>query len=203
MHYELEDDAMINILVIASLIIFCILFIGRTISLQKSGIKVIVLGKNSEKIRDLLENLTSPFLILWAILILFIAFNIEIPIIFDIIVKNDYLQYIGIILCYIGIIIFLSALISFGNSWRVGIDDKNQGELVTTGIFKYSRNPIFLFMNIYFIGITLVYPTLTFILMTLIFVIGVHKQILNEEKHLLTIYKEKYQNYKKQTRRYL
>jgi protein-S-isoprenylcysteine O-methyltransferase Ste14 len=37
----------------------------------------------------------------------------------------------------------------------------------------------------------------------LILVVGIHKQILNEEKHLLNIYKEDYQNYKKQTRRYL
>ncbi|MCL2116566.1 MAG: isoprenylcysteine carboxylmethyltransferase family protein [Methanobrevibacter sp.] len=194
---------MINILVIVSLIIFYTLFIGRTISLARNGIKVIVLGGVSNKINNLLENLTLPFLILWAILILLKVFNIEIPIIFDLIIKNSYLSYIGVILCYMGLAIFLSALISFGNSWRVGIDNNNQGKLVTAGVFKYSRNPIFLFMDIYFIGITLIYPTPIFILMTLIFVVGSHKQILNEEKHLEKIYKEEYLNYKKQTRRYL
>jgi len=203
MHYELEDKTMINILVILSLLIFYILFIGRTILLAINGTKVIVLGNASNKIDNLLENSTLPFLVLWATLILLIAFNIKVPIILDPIIQNSYLSYIGIISCYMGLVIFLSALISFGKSWRVGIDNDNHGKLVTTGIFKYSRNPIFLFMNIYFIGITLVYPTLIFILMTLIFVIGVHKQILNEEKHLLKIYKENYQNYKKQTRRYL
>jgi len=194
---------MIEILVIGSLLIFYILFIGRTITLSNSGIKVIVLGKVSNKINNLLENSTLPFLILWTILILLISFNIKIPFIFDIIIKNSYLPYIGLMLCYIGLVIFLIALISFGNSWRVGIDSSNQGKLVTTGIFKYSRNPIFLFMNIYFIGITLIYPTFLFIIMTLILIIGIHKQILNEEKHLSKTYKEDYQNYKKQTRRYL
>ena len=194
---------MIEILVIGSLLIFYILFIGRTITLSNSGIKVIVLGKVSNKINNLLENSTLPFLILWTILILLISFNIKIPFIFDIIIKNSYLPYIRLMLCYIGLVIFLIALISFGNSWRVGIDSSNQGKLVTTGIFKYSRNPIFLFMNIYFIGITLIYPTFLFIIMTLILIIGIHKQILNEEKHLSKTYKEDYQNYKKQTRRYL
>jgi len=198
---------MIDIFVIISLVIFYILFIGRTISLSRSGVKVIVLGKTKNTIDNLLENSTLPFLILWTILILLIVFNVEIPLIFDIIIKNtflsDYLSYFGVILSFIGLIIFLSALVSFGKSWRVGIDNENQGKLITTGIFKYSRNPIFLFMDIYFIGITLVYPTPIFIFMTLIFAIGVHKQILNEEKHLARIYKEDYQNYKKQTRRYL
>ena len=194
---------MINTLVILSILIFYIIFIGRTILLSINGTKIIVLGKGSNKIDNLLENSTFPFLSLWAILILLIAFNIEIPIILDPIIQNNYLSYIGLILCYIGLLIFITALISFGNSWRVGIDNDNQGKLVTNGIFKYSRNPIFLFMNMYFIGITLVYPTLIFILMTLIFIMGVHKQILNEEKHLSNIYKEEYQDYKKKTRRYL
>ncbi|MBZ9570976.1 isoprenylcysteine carboxylmethyltransferase family protein [Methanobrevibacter sp. TMH8] len=192
-----------NILVIVSLLIFYTLFIGRTLLLSNTGIKVIVLGKDSNKLTSLLEKLTFPFLILWTILILLISLNVQIPIIFDTILKNSYLEYIGIILCYIGLVIFLIALISFGNSWRVGIDSDNQGKLVKNGIFKYSRNPIFLFMDMYFIGITLIYPTTLFIIMTLIFIIGVHKQILNEEKHLLAIYKEDYKNYKKETRRYL
>ena len=194
---------MIEILVITSLVIFYILFIGRTISLARSGVKVIVLGGRKNLIDNLLENSTLPFLLLWTILILLMTFNIEIPFIFELIIKNSYLPFIGVVLSYIGLIIFLSALIAFGNSWRVGIDKDNQGELITNGIFKYSRNPIFLFMNIYFIGITLVYPTAIFILMTVIFMVGVHKQILNEEKHLEKIYKEDYQNYKEQTRRYL
>ena len=194
---------MINTLVIISLVIFYTIFIGRTITLAISGIKVIVLGNASNKIDNLLENSTLPFLMLWAILILLMVFNIKIPIILDLIIISSYLSYIGVILCYIGLVIFLSALISFENSWRVGIDSDNPGKLVTNGIFKYSRNPIFLFMNIYFIGITLVYPTPIFILMSLIFIVGVHKQILNEEKNLAKIYKKDYLNYKKETRRYL
>ena len=194
---------MINTLVIISLVIFYTIFIGRTITLAISGIKVIVLGNASNKIDNLLENSTLPFLMLWVILILLMVFNIKIPIILDLIIINSYLSYIGVILCYIGLVIFLSALISFENSWRVGIDSDNPGKLVTNGIFKYSRNPIFLFMNIYFIGITLVYPTPIFILMSLIFIVGVHKQISNEEKNLAKIYNKDYLNYKKETRRYL
>ena len=192
-----------NILVLISLIIFYIILIGRTILLSNNGIKVIVIGKNSNKITNLLENLALPFLILWAILISLMAFNIEIPIIFNELVKNSYLYYLGILLCYIGLLIFICSVASFGDSWRIGIDNDNQGKLVTNGVFKYSRNPLFLCMDIYFIGITLVYPRLIFIIMTLIFVVAVHRQILNEEKHLLNIYKEDYKNYKKQTRRYL
>jgi protein-S-isoprenylcysteine O-methyltransferase Ste14 len=95
------------------------------------------------------------------------------------------------------------ALISFGKSWRIGIDESNSNELITTRIFKYSRNPISLFMDLYFTGITLIYPNIVFIVVTIGAITGIHLQILREEKFLLNKFGEKYIQYKKQTRRYL
>ena len=48
-----------------------------------------------------------------------------------------------------GVLILILALLSFGNSWRIGIDTRTPGQLVTTGIFAFSRNPIFVFMDLY------------------------------------------------------
>jgi protein-S-isoprenylcysteine O-methyltransferase Ste14 len=95
------------------------------------------------------------------------------------------------------------ALISFGKSWRIGIDENNSNELVTTGMFKYSRNPIFLFMDLYFTGIMLIYPNIVFIIIAVCTFIGIHLQILREERFLLKKFGEKYSEYKKQTRRYI
>jgi protein-S-isoprenylcysteine O-methyltransferase Ste14 len=124
-------------------------------------------------------------------------------VVFDILVTVSLLKWIGIALCYAGLVIFLWALISFGKAWRIGIDEAHSGELITTGIFAVSRNPIFLFMDMYFTGILLIYPNVLFTVATLCAITGIHFQILREEKFLLNRFKDRYTGYKRKTGRYL
>ena len=42
------------------------------------------------------------------------------------------------------------------NNWRIGIDEENNTELVTIGIFSISRNPIFFGMIISVFGLFLI-----------------------------------------------
>jgi protein-S-isoprenylcysteine O-methyltransferase Ste14 len=196
---------MINILVLISLFLFYLLFFGRTIILSRHGIKVWVIGTSSKKLFEIiLENILMPVLILWGIFVVLTALNVLMP---NIITKTwiniFWLKYVGILFCYIGLIIFLIALISFGKSWRIGIDEEKSNELITTGIFKYSRNPIFLFMDLYFMGIMLIYPNIVFIVITICVIIGIHLQIIREEKFLLNKFGGEYIKYKEQTRRYI
>src|SRR6202012_4923535 len=45
----------------------------------------------------------------------------------------------GVALCFAGLLLLLASLISFGRSFRVGIDVDHPDQLVTTGVFAYSR----------------------------------------------------------------
>jgi protein-S-isoprenylcysteine O-methyltransferase Ste14 len=141
----------IDIFVIISMAIFYVLFIGRTVLLYTKDIKVWVIGTSTKKLFEkILENILFPALLLWTIYVIITALHINVPIIIsNYLVKIMWLKYIGIIFCYIGLIIFLLALISFGNSGRIGIDENNSNKLITGGIFKYSRNPIFLLAKRY------------------------------------------------------
>jgi protein-S-isoprenylcysteine O-methyltransferase Ste14 len=58
-------------------------------------------------------------------------------------------------------------------------------------------------MDIYFLGIALIYPTIIFIIASIVIIIFIHLQILQEEKFLSNKFGEKYFEYKKQTRRYI
>ena len=49
---------------------------------------------------------------------------------------------LGVMVACVGLVIFVLAFFSFGDSWRIGIDRKTAGRLVTGGIFSISRNPI-------------------------------------------------------------
>jgi protein-S-isoprenylcysteine O-methyltransferase Ste14 len=195
----------IDVFVIISLTMFYVLFTGRTILLYNRGIKVYVIGKSTKKsFEKILENILFPVLLLWSIYIIITALHISVPtIISRYLINIIWVKYIGIMFCCIGLIIFLLALISFGNAWRIGIDENNSNELVTSGIFKYSRNPIFLFMDLYFIGIMLIYQNIVFTIVAICTVIGLHLQIAREEKFLQNKFGERYREYKKETRRYI
>lgn len=109
---------------------------------------------------------------------------------------------IGAILIILGFTLFVLALIAFGRSWRVGIDERTPGELVTQGIFAHSRNPIFLLIALYFIGTFLINGMLFFLIAALITVSGIHYQILQEERFLSQHYKKPYRIYHNAVGRY-
>lgn len=57
----------------------------------------------------------------------------------------------------LGDIIFLLSVLCMKDNWRAGIPDKDKTELVTTGIYRFSRNPAFLGFDFMYIGVLLMY----------------------------------------------
>jgi protein-S-isoprenylcysteine O-methyltransferase Ste14 len=108
----------------------------------------------------------------------------------------------GVLLVTLGFVILIWAFISFGDSWRIGLDLKTPGRLVTTGIFGRSRNPIYLFLNLWFWGIFLINGTLIFLLFAVLASLHLHYQILREEKFLDGLYGQAYKDYRARTARY-
>ena len=194
-------EKMINILVLISVGLFLFLMIGRTIMLTKRGIKVwVISGSSKNMAKRILEILFIPGFLTFFILVAATAANIfSLPFLWQA-SKSDIA---GITLCYIGLAIFFCALVSFGESWRIGVDEKNSDKLIQKGVFAISRNPIFLFMDMYFLGMALVYPTILFIVICVAFFIGIHMQILSEEAFLKKKFGEEYALYCKKVRRYL
>ncbi len=58
--------------------------------------------------------------------------------------ENKILAIIGWSLLILSLIVVWIAQTHMANSWRIGIDKENRSELVTSGFFSISRNPIFL-----------------------------------------------------------
>jgi protein-S-isoprenylcysteine O-methyltransferase Ste14 len=194
----------IDVLALVSLVSFYALFLGRTLLLRRKGVKVWVLGASARKgLGMLLEYAMFPVLALWPVYALLLIFRVELPhILAAALIDAPQLKYAGVALCYIGLAVFLAALLSFGKAWRIGIDEKNAEELITGGVFKYSRNPIFLFMDMHFMGMMLIYPTILTVLTAIGALIGLHLQILREEAFLLRKFGAAYAAYKRRTRRY-
>ena len=56
---------------------------------------------------------------------------------------NENIKYIGLFVLAVSLVWTIIAQGHMKNSWRIGIDTETKTELVTTGLFGLSRNPIF------------------------------------------------------------
>ena len=74
-------------------------------------------------------------------------------------VVADALAVPGLVLLVLGTTATLTARTRIGASWRIGVDDAERTDLVTTGVFALVRNPIFTAMAAAQAGLALAVPT--------------------------------------------
>ena len=110
---------------------------------------------------------------------------------------------VGINVTFFGVIFFLLAITTMRRNWRAGIDKTQKTDIVSNGIYRYSRNPAFVGFDLLYIGTSMVFPNIPMLLCSLLAVTLLHLQILEEEKFLLVVFGEKYSEYKKKAARYL
>jgi protein-S-isoprenylcysteine O-methyltransferase Ste14 len=117
--------------------------------------------------------------------------------------QSEWIAWLGVLFCFIGLLLSLWNLVSFGRSFRVGIDTEQPGQLVTSGIFAFSRNPIYVAFALILIGQFLIFPNWILLVYLVAAIWLFHRQILCEEDYLKIHYGEEYSAYCKQVRRYI
>ncbi len=192
---------------ISSLAIFLAVFWGRTFRLRQKGTEVIRLGSGKKGAAAFLEKSFLIFFPLWLFEILATSLHLNIQILPDVLIKPFFsgvpVQTAGLFTICFGILLFIGALISFKASWRIGIDPVNPGRLITTGIFSLSRNPVFLSMDLYFLGTFFITGNLFFLLSFVGMALGFHFQIRQEEVFLSEKFGKPYLSYMSHVRRYV
>lgn len=103
----------------------------------------------------------------------------------------------------LGDLIFLLAVVGMKDSWRAGIPDKDKTMLVTSGIYRFSRNPAFFGFDLMYLGVLLMYCNVLTAGFTAFAAIMLHLQILQEEKYLAAAFGEPYAQYQRRVGRYL
>jgi len=112
------------------------------------------------------------------------------------------LRWIGAGIMACGICFFLLAVIVMRDSWRAGVDESQSTAIVTSGVYKVSRNPAFVGFDLLYIGSALVMPNVLLWGLALVGVVLLHLQILEEEKFLCRAFGEEYVQYLSKTPRY-
>lgn len=117
--------------------------------------------------------------------------------------EGDVLTAVGVTLLILALIWVLIAQAHMGASWRIGIDTENETSLVTHGVFRLSRNPIFLGMRLNLLGLFLVLPNALTLLLWLLGDVAIQIQVFLEEEHLRLQHSAAYDRYSAATPRYL
>jgi protein-S-isoprenylcysteine O-methyltransferase Ste14 len=192
---------------VITLIVFLMVFFGRTIWLGIKGTKVFVIGSGKKGFAAFLEKSFLVFFPIWLIEtgIHSLHLNIQfLPLVMvKLIIKNQIIQFAGAVVIFVGLLVFCLALVSFSSSWRVGIDTVSSGDLITTGVFSVTRNPIFLAMDLYFLGTFLIYSNLFFLMCFVCSALGFQFQIRQEETFLIARYGANYRKYMALVNRYI
>jgi protein-S-isoprenylcysteine O-methyltransferase Ste14 len=105
------------------------------------------------------------------------------------------LFFIGLFIYFIGLILYVFSIINFTQPRKNGINNN--------GLYKISRNPMYVAYFIYFLGCSLLSGSFVLFISLIIFQLAVHWIILYEERWCIKEFGNDYKRYMKKVRRYI
>ncbi len=105
---------------------------------------------------------------------------------------------LGLSLC-----VMLAAQLQLGVSWRIGIEHGARPGLVTHGLYRWSRNPIFVGLLLFLAGHALSAPTWLSLLVLAAMAVGIRLQVAAEERYLRSSYGRAFAEYAARVGRFL
>jgi protein-S-isoprenylcysteine O-methyltransferase Ste14 len=181
----------------ATIILLITTVITRVLMLKKQGIQAMQFGAIDKK-----DFLIPPFAFFYFYLVFAHAFgwpSIREQEIF----YSEAVAWVGVFFCVAALGLILYSLISFRKSFRVGIDVNVSQELITTGVFAYSRNPMYVAFASVLLGQFLIFPSWILLVYIVAATWLFNRQVLLEEDFLKQRYGEEYSAYCKRVRRYI
>ena len=169
----------------------------RVILLRKVGIRAMHFGRT-----DKTDFLILPFAFFYFYTVFAAAFNLP-RVSTQELFHSEAMAWVGVSLCFIGLALLVISLISFGKSFRVGIDVDHADRLITTGILAFTRNPIYVAFGLVLLGQFLVFPNWILLIYLAVGICLFHRQVLREEEFLRKHYGHEYVRYCDRVRRYL
>jgi protein-S-isoprenylcysteine O-methyltransferase Ste14 len=119
---------------------------GRVFTLKKQGVSAMQFGRI-----DRTDFSIPPFALLYIYLVIAAAFDLPSPS-RQAFFHSAFISWSGVLFCLAGLLLLLGSLVSFGRSFRIGIDQVRPDSLVISGVFAFSRNPIYTAFAIILLG---------------------------------------------------
>ena len=164
-----------------------------------------VMNRSTSALQRFMASFSNILTIYAAIIILVHASNFQVGSLFSRYggASSAPFDVLGFIIGLAGLAVCRYAQVKMGASWRVGIDEQTKTSLVTSGLYRFVRNPTYLGLFLLNIGVWLIWPTWTVFLLNILFYVFLEVQVRCEEDHLSSVHGEQYADYRKRTKRYV
>ena len=114
------------------------------------------------------------------------------------------MRWAGLVLAVAGFGLTLAAQSGMGASWRIGVDETERTDLVTTGLFGLVRNPIFTAMCAALAGLTVMVLTPLTVLALVCLTVAIELQVrVVEEPYLIRTHGDAYNAYARRVGRFV
>ncbi len=118
----------------------------------------------------------------------------------------SYKLQLGIFVITIGFLLLIISIKSFiDNKTTINpLNLKKSTYLVTSGVFRFSRNPMYLGMLLFLLGTAIILNIIGGLIISILFIFYMNFfQIIPEEKALQNLFGKNYRNYRKTVRRWI
>jgi protein-S-isoprenylcysteine O-methyltransferase Ste14 len=157
--------------------------------------------KRKEQDRPNTSIMVHPPLVALAFILLAYFLGRILPIPFA---APPFLRYLGLVLALIGLLLGIGAFIEFQKAQTTLDPHGSTRQLVTSGVYRFTRNPIYLGFLFIVVGLPLYFGLYWGIVMAPVFIFLMNHLIIeHEEAYLEKKFGEIYSNYKSRVRRWL
>ena len=192
----LENELPYALLALLVLAIFYVIYFAKMLAQKRRGIRTHQIGMRREKTLHTVESLMSVA-----------TLGVVAAQLLSIVLGWNHMpagaRMTGFLTGLAGDGVFLAAVLCMKDSWRAGIPKQDKTELVTGGVYAFSRNPAFLGFDLMYLGVALMYGNILTAAFSIFAAVMLHLQILQEEKYMLATFGSAYAAYSARVARYL
>lgn len=186
-----------KIVAVSVLAVFYAIYLGKMLAQRRKGIQTDQIARGKERGRrytvELLMKLATYSVVAVELLSICLDWSLF----------HGPVRVAGLVLGILGDIVFAVSVWTMRDSWRAGIAEQDKTELITGGIYQFSRNPAFLGFDLVYLGILLLFFNPLLLLFSLFAAVMLHLQILQEEQYLPSVFGESYRAYQRTVCRYI
>lgn len=196
---------MMKVFVLAYFILFYAANIGRGWWMwKKTGVNPVVFGRTVSA-HDLLGRIFKicsvlAALTMWVYLIGGRIYACLSPIVW---LEHPRVAPLGAALMAAGFVLVMVGQSHMGPSWRVGVSAVQNTALVLRGVYRYSRNPIYVGMILSMTGYVLIAPNAATFALWAVGMVTIPVQVRLEEEYLRQAHGAAYDDYRGRVRRWI
>jgi len=120
------------------------------------------------------------------------------------IIAPSVVSFIAAVIGFIGIAVVVIAQVQMGRSWRIGVQQSESTDLISSGLYSKSRNPIYFGILLYWLAMCVTLPQPEIWLCAAICWLSIELIVRTiEEPYLQRVHGAAFEDYCRTTRRYL